>query len=308
MKRVLEHAQAINLSPERKILHILSQDFKVDEKDGLKDPIGLSGHRLEAKVHLVTVSRNIEKDLTTCMDHCGIEIDGFILEPLASSYSILDTNEKELGIVLVDIGGGTSDIIAYHNNTILHTGAIPLGGKIITKDIAFGLQTSLEQSEKIKCKNGIAKVALSDEEIEINIEGTNGRNDKNINQKDLSLIIEPRMKEIFHLVKNEISKANHTDYTFGIVLTGGGSKLKNIQELAEEIFNMPIRIGKPNLINGIESIINDPRYATTIGIVNYASSDKKTISELINTNNKPKNIFEILKIKLDNLLNLINFK
>jgi len=149
---------------------------------------------------------------------------------------------------------------------------------------------------------------LSDEEIEINIEGTNGRNDKNINQKDLSLIIEPRMKEIFHLVKNEISKANHTDYTFGIVLTGGGSKLKNIQELAEEIFNMPIRIGKPNLINGIESIINDPRYATTIGIVNYASSDKKTISELINTNNKPKNIFEILKIKLDNLLNLINFK
>ena len=299
--KVLDHAKAINLSPDRKILHILSQDFKVDEKEGIKDPLGLSGHRLEAKVHLVTISRNIEKDLTTCLELCGIDIDGFILEPLASSHSILDNNEKELGTVLIDIGGGTSDIIVYNNNSILHTGAISLGGQSITKDIAFGLQTSIEQAENIKCENGIAKSSLSDEDIEITIKGTNGREDKIKTQKEISQIIEARMNEIFHLIKNEIRKSGHSnDLTFGIVLTGGGSKLKNINELAEEVFKMPTKTGRPDSINGIIDIINNPRYSTVIGIVKYAFSDDKTIYEPLE-NELSQDLIEKVKLKLTNI-------
>ena len=308
INKVIEHAKGINLSPDRKILHILSQDFKVDDKTGIKDPIGLSGHRLEAKVHLVTISKNIEKDLTTCLDECGIDIDGFILEPLASSYSILDNNEKELGSVLVDIGGGTSDIIIYYNNSILHTGAISLGGVNITKDIAFGLQTSLEQAESLKCKFGIAKTSLADGDKLIQINGTNGRDDKEISQKDISKIIEPRMKEIFHLIKSEMRKSEiNNDFTFGLVLTGGGSKLKNIKELAEEIFQMPIKIGIPDSINGIIDIINNPRYSTVIGIVKYAFSENKTFPELT-IEKSDLNIIKILNNKINNLLKLINLK
>ena len=207
VNKVLDHAKAINLSPDRKILHVLSQNFKVDERDKIKDPIGLSGHRLEAKVHLVTISRNIEKDLITCFNECNLDVNGFILEPLASAQSILDYNEKELGTVLVDIGGGTSDVIVYHGNSILHTGAVSLGGQNLTKDIAYGLQTSIEQAEIIKCEYGVAKTALSNEEQKISIPGTNGRDDRNISQIEIAKIIEPRMREIFHLIKNEIRKS-----------------------------------------------------------------------------------------------------
>ena len=201
--KVLDHSQAINLSPDRKILHVLSQNFKVDDKSGIKNPVGLSGHRLESKVHLVTIARNIEQDLITCINKCNIEIDGFILEPLASSYSVLDNNERNLGTVLIDIGGGTSDIIIYNDNSILHTGAIPIGGESLTKDIAYGIQTSLEQAETLKRDYGICKSSLANEEESIKIMGTNGRPDTNISQKELSKIIEARMHEIFHLCKNE---------------------------------------------------------------------------------------------------------
>ena len=174
--KVLEHSRAINLSPERKILHTLSKEFKVDERAGIKNPLGLSGNRLEANVLLVTIARNIENDLRTCIEECGLDIDGFILEPLASSASVLDINEKKLGSILIDIGGGTSDIIIFNNNSIIHTGAIPLGGENLTKDIAYGLNTSLENAEFIKCKNGVAKESLADEQKIIKIIGTNNFN------------------------------------------------------------------------------------------------------------------------------------
>jgi len=280
--KVLEHAQAINLSPDRKILHILSQDFKVDEKSGIKNPVGLSGHRLESKVHLVTIARNIERDLTTCLERCEIEIDGFILEPLASSSSVLDINEKKLGAVLIDIGGGTSDVIIYQNESILHTGAIPLGGESITKDIAYGLGTSLEQAEKIKCEEGVSKTAIANKDESIIITGTNGREDKKISQSSLSKIIEARMTEIFHLCKSEINKSNHNEhFTFGIVLTGGGAKLNYILDLAQEIFEMPVKIGIPDSVNGNPDILNDPRYSTSIGIIKHVMENKDDIQNNI---------------------------
>jgi len=305
INKVLDHAKAINLSPDRKILHVLSQNFKVDERDGIKDPEGLSGHRLEAKVHLVTISRNIEKDLATCLELCGLDVNGFILEPLASSHSILDKDEKELGTVLVDIGGGTSDIIVYHNNAILHTGAISLGGENLTKDIAYGLQTSIEQAEKIKCEHGIAKTALSNEENKLSIKGTNGREERKISETEIAHIIEPRMREIFHLIKNEIRKSErHNDLTFGIVLTGGGSNLKNIIELAEEVFELKVKKGIPDSINGIIDIINNPRYATVIGIAKYVSSKNNIIDSSLN-DYEESNLLEAIKNKLNKLINFI---
>ena len=274
VRRVLEHAQSINLSPDRRILHVLSRDFKVDDRSGIKNPLGLAGHRLEAKVHLVTSAINIEKDLHTCLEKAGISIIDFVLEPLASAYSVLDKNEKKLGVILVDIGGGTTDVIVYHDCGVLHAGTIPIGGSNITYDIAYGIQTSLEQAEQLKCQYGSAKSALSDPEENINITGTNGRESKTISRKHLSEIIEPRMDEIFRLVKNEIQKTDYKgDFTFGIVLTGGGAKLKNVDDLAQEIFQQPIKIGQPHLIDGVSENVNNPKYSTCVGLIQYGTEN-----------------------------------
>ena len=306
IKKVLEHAQAINLSADRKILHTLSKAFKVDNRKNIKNPEGLSGHRLEANVHLVTIARNIERDLQTCLEKVGINFDGFILEPLASAYSVLDIDERNLGTALIDIGGGTTDIIVYHNNSILHTGAVPLGGTNITKDIAYGITTTLEQAELIKCKYGLAKEILSTEEKNIPILGTNGRNDMEISQKEVSKIIEARMKEIFILAKNEINNSEYEDIlTFGIVITGGGSKLKCIVDLAREIFEEDIKLGKPHSINGLNDIINNPRYSTTIGLIKYALENNISNQE---NNHKNQNVLMKIKNSIKSFINYLNIK
>ena len=304
--KVLEHSRAINLSPERKILHTLSKEFKVNERSGIKNPIGLSGNRLEANVHLVTIARNIENDLKTCIEECGLDIDGFILEPLASSASVLDINEKKLGSILIDIGGGTSDIIIFNNNSIIYTGAIPFGGENLTKDIAYGLNTSLENAEFIKCKNGIAKESLADDKKIIKIIGTNGREDKEISEKNLASIIQPRVTEIFNLVKSEVEKSDYNgDYTFGIILTGGGASLNGIIDIAQEIFNMPVKIGIPDTINGKADIINNPRYATGIGIIKYVIENKKILNEQFEINNNKSSINTFVN-KIKNVFKKIN--
>ena len=206
-----------------------------------------------------------------------------------------------MGAVLIDIGGGTSDIIVYNNDSIMHTGAIPLGGESLTKDIAYGLETSLEQAEIIKCTHGIAKSSLANDDEKIKITGTNGRNDKNVSEKELSKIIEARMHEIFHLCKNEINKSEvKTNFTFGIVLTGGGAQMKNINDLAQEIFEMPIKIGVPDSVNGKSDILNDSRYATSIGIIKYAIENKNSIQGDID-NYTPETIFDIFKKKISGI-------
>ena len=270
VQRVLDHAQSINLSPDRRILHVLSREFKVDDRSGIKNPLGLAGHRLEAKVHLVTSAINVEKDLHTCLEKAGVEIMDFVLEPLASAHSVLDENERKLGVILVDIGGGTTDVIVYLEGGVMHAGTVPLGGSNITYDIAYGVQTTLEQAEELKCQYGSAKSPLADPEENINITGTNGRESKTISRKNLAAIIEPRMDEIFRLVKNEIRKSDYPgDYTFGIVLTGGGSQLEHVTDLAQEIFQQNIKIGQPHLSGGVSEKVNNPRYSTAVGLINY---------------------------------------
>ena len=270
IQRVLEHAQSINISPDRRILHVLTQEFKVDDRSGIKNPQGLSGHRLEAKVHLVTSAINTEKDIRTCMEKAGVEILDFVLEPLASAYSVLDINERDLGVVLIDIGGGTTDVIVYRDGGVMHAGAIPIGGSNITNDIAFGQQTTREQAELIKCSHGSARTALADPEENITIAGTGGRDSKTVSQNQLAAIIEPRMDEIFRLAKNEINKSNyHGENTFGIVLTGGGSRLRHVEDLAQDIFKQPIKIGMPELKGGISEKVNNPRFSTAVGLIKY---------------------------------------
>ena len=191
---------------------------------------------------------------------------------------MLDSDEKKLGVALIDIGGGTSDIIIYNNQSVLHTAAIPLGGMSITNDIAYSLTINLEQAEELKCNHGVAKEALSSDENTIIIKGTNGRDNIEISQKKLAAIIEARMKEIFHLAKSEIRKfENEVKLNFGVVLTGGGSKLNSIQDLAQEVFELEVKVGKPNSINGIDDIINNPRYATTIGLIKYVVNENDDI-------------------------------
>ena len=293
IQRVLDHAQSINLASDRRILHVLSQDFKVDDRNGIKNPLGLAGHRLEAKVHLVTSAINVEKDLNTCLEKVGIKVLDFVLEPLASAYSILDDNERQLGVILVDIGGGTTDVIVYHEMGVLHAGAIPLGGHNITYDIAYGIQTTMEQAEKLKCQFGSAKSAMADPEENITISGTGGRDDKMISKKRLAEIIEPRMDEILKLVKNEIRKSDYFgEYTFGIVLTGGGAQLEHISDLAQEIFKQPIKIGKPQLKGGVSEQVNTPRYSTSVGLINYGKNNwnNKNFDELNSLSSFIKNL------------------
>jgi cell division protein FtsA len=249
---------------------VLTQEYKVDDRSGIKSPLGLSGHRLEAKVHLVTSAKNTEKDLRTCLDKVSIEVLDFVLEPLASAHSVLDKNERELGVVLIDIGGGTTDVIVYKDGGVMHAGAIPIGGTNITNDIAYGLQTSREQAEIIKCQHGCARISLANTDDNITISGTSGRESKSVSQNMLSTIIEPRMDEIFRLAKNEVNKSNcQKDNTFGIVLTGGGAQLLHVEDLAQEIFQQPVKIGKPELKGGISESVNDPRYATAVGLIKY---------------------------------------
>jgi len=286
INRVLEHAKSINCPPDRRIMHVLPQQYIVDDQDGIKNPLGLSGHRLEAKVHLVTSSINTETDICTCLDKMGINIIDFILEPLASSYSVLSVDERELGCILIDIGGGTTDVITYGNGSVLHTGVVPIGGTVVTKDIAYAIQTSIEQAQKLKHNYGKAKSDLADDNNEIVVKGIGGREEFKINEKLLSDVIEPRMNEIFNHVKIEIDKSDYKgDYTFGIVVTGGGSKLKGLKNLVYDIFNMPVKIGKPIYdfeVNSDEIQITDPRYATSIGMIKYIGEHYKNYSDIDN--------------------------
>jgi len=273
--KVLEASQAINVPPGMRILHTLSQSYEVDDRKGILNPVGLSGNTLAVNVHLVTSHINVEKDIETCFSHLGVQIKEFVLEPLASSCSVLDDNEKELGVALIDIGGGTTDILVYYDGGVQHSSAIPLAGKNLTIDISHRFRTTSEQAQELKHNYGIAKTALAGQE-KIKVKGIRGRETIEISQTMLSEVIEPRMIEILTLSLDEIRKSNVMNkLNFGVVLTGGGSQLKNITDLAQEIFNMPVKIGYPELKDSeISKFTNNPRYATAIGIIEYAAGSK----------------------------------
>ena len=268
--RVIEAAQAVAIPSDQKVLHVLPQEFVIDDQDSIREPLGMSGVRLESHVHLVTCANNAIQNIEKCVKRCGITLDGFVLEQLASSYSILSEDEKELGVCIVDIGGGTTDIAIFNSGSISFTGVIPIAGDQVTSDIAVALRTPTPQAEELKQKYGCAVAEFTTESETIEVAGVGGRAPRELSRKALAEIVEPRYVELFELVKAEIQR-NGFDGKIpaGIVLTGGTSKMEGVVELAESIFQTSVRIGVPENFKGMESVLKNPIYATSLGLLGY---------------------------------------
>jgi cell division protein FtsA len=274
--RVIEAAQAVAIPSDQKVLHVLPQEFVIDDQDSIREPLGMSGVRLESHVHLVTCANNAIQNIEKCVKRCGITLDGFVLEQLASSYSVLSEDEKELGVCIVDIGGGTTDIAIFNSGSISFTGVIPIAGDQVTSDIAVALRTPTPQAEELKQKYGCAVAEFTTESETIEVAGVGGRAPRELSRKALAEIVEPRYVELFELVKAEIQR-NGFDGKIpaGIVLTGGTSKMEGVVELAESIFQASVRIGVPENFKGMESVLKNPIYATSLGLLGYGFDQLK---------------------------------
>ena len=272
VERVIDAARAVAIPMDREILHILPQEYIVDEQDGIREPMGMSGVRLEAKVHIVTGSVTSAQNIVKSANRVGLNVADIVLEPLASAEAVLSAEEKELGVAMVDIGGGTTDITVFHAGAIKHTAVLPLGGNHITNDIAAGLRTPCSAAEEIKRRYGCAsaKAVQSSETIEVS--STGGREPRVMSRQVLAEIIEPRMEEMLRLVHRELIRSGFDEFmTAGVVLTGGSVLLDGTAELAEEIFGMPVRIGYPTGVGGLVDVVNSPAFATGVGLVLYGA-------------------------------------
>ncbi len=268
--RVIDAAKAVAIPADQRILHILPQEYQIDDQDGVKEPLGMSGVRLEAKVHLVTCAVNAAQNIEKCIKRCGLEVDDIILEQLASSYAVLTEDEKELGVCMVDIGGGTTDIAIYTDGSIRHTGVIPIAGDQVTNDIAMALRTPMQHAEDIKIKYACALAKLAGVDETIKVPSAGDRPARDLSRQALAEVVEPRYEELFHLVQNEIRRSGFEDLVpAGVVLSGGTSKMEGVVELAEEIFHMPVRIGAPRDVKGLKDIVNNPIYSTGVGLLLY---------------------------------------
>ena len=270
IERVIDAAQAVAIPADQKILHILPQEFIIDSQEGVKEPLGMSGVRLEAKVHLVTCATNAYQNIEKCIKRCGLETDEIILEQLASSYSVLTEDEKELGVCMIDIGGGTTDIAIFTEGAIRHTGVIPIAGDQVTNDIAMALRTPTEFAEELKIKYACALSQLASPDEMIKVPGVGERAPRELSRQALADVVEPRYDELFHLIQAEIRHSGYADMlAAGLVLTGGTSKMEGVVELAEEIFHLPVRIGMPSEVSGLVDIVRNPTYSTGVGLLLY---------------------------------------
>ena len=276
LERVIDAAQAVAIPADQKILHILPQEFLIDDQDGVKEPLGMSGVRLEAKVHLVTCAVNAAQNIEKCIRRCGLEVEDIILEQLASSYSVLTDDEKELGVCVVDIGGGTTDIAIFKDGAIRHTGVIPIAGDQVTNDIAMALRTPTPNAEEIKIKYACALAKLTSPDETIKVPSVGDRQPRDLSRQALAEVVEPRYDELFTLIQAELRRSGYEDLiAAGIVLTGGTSKMEGVIELAEEIFHMPVRLGAPQNIRGLSDIVNKPIYSTGVGLLIYAMKQQQ---------------------------------
>tara|TARA_B100000941_G_scaffold69754_1_gene47170 strand:- start:2982 stop:4250 length:1269 start_codon:yes stop_codon:yes gene_type:complete len=278
VKKVLDLAKAISLPMDRDILHVLPQEYVIDTMNSIKDPVGLTGRRLEAKVHVITVATTAATNLVSCVEELGIRVESIIYQGLASSLSTLNDDERKLGVVSVDIGASTTDIVIYYEEGIQHTATLGIGAASITNDIASLLQIGIDEAEKIKRQYASAKASMSSQDLEFELPGQNGNLKRKISENQLSQYVEARMYEILQLVMKEISRANLDDkLTFGMVITGGGSELKNLSSLAQEISNIKVRIGHPENISGSVEIASDPAFASAIGLTKWKFAEDDLI-------------------------------
>jgi cell division protein FtsA len=268
--RVIDSARAVAIPADQKILHILPQEFVIDQQEGIKEPVGMSGIRLEAKVHMVTGSVSAAQNIIKCIRRCGLEVEDIVLEQLASCTSVLSEDEKDLGVCLIDIGGGTTDIAVFSDGAIKHTAVIPIAGDQVTNDIAVALRTPTKNAEEIKIKHACALTQLADPQEMIDVPSIGDRDPRKISAQNLAEIIEPRYEELMLLVQAELRRSGYEDLiAAGLVLTGGSSKVKGLTELAEEIFHMPVRIGFPYQMSGLTDVVKNPVFSTGVGLLMY---------------------------------------
>ena len=285
IEKVIESASSVSIPSDQEVLHVLPQEYVIDDQDGIKEPLGMSGVRLEARVHLVTCSNSALRNIEKCVKNCGLSVDGFVLEQLASSYSILSDDEKDLGVCLVDIGGGTTDIAIFNAGSIVHTGVIPIAGDQVTSDIAQALRTPTPQAEEIKQKHGCSVAEFTNDDESIEVPGVGGRPPRELSRRSLAEIIEPRYVELFELIKAEISRNGFDEkIPAGIVFTGGTSKIEGVVELAESIFQTSVRLGVPNNFVGMERVLQNPIYSTSIGLVEHGHN--QLTSDLVAESNQ----------------------
>jgi cell division protein FtsA len=269
--RVIDAARAVAIPADQKILHILPQEFIIDDQEGIREPIGMCGVRLEARVHMVTGAVSAAQNIVKCIRRCGLEVDDLVLAQLSSSYSVLGDDEKELGVCVVDIGGGTTDLAVFTDGAIRHTAVIPIAGDQVTNDIAVALRTPTQHAELIKVKHACALTQLAANSESIEVPSIGDRPPRRLSRQTLAEVVEPRYEELLTLLHNELRRSGFEDLVAGgVVLTGGSSKMDGLIELAEEVFHMPVRLGTPQYVVGMDEVVNNPIYSTGVGLLMYA--------------------------------------
>ena len=284
--RVIETARAMPIPADQEILHILTQEFIIDDQDGIREPIGMAGFRLEVKVHIVTGAVSAAQNIVKCVRRCGLEVNDLVLQPLASSYAVLSEDEKDLGVCLVDIGGGTTDIAVWTQGAIRHTSVIPIAGDQITNDIAMALRTPTRDAEEIKRKFGCALSQLADPEDYLEVAGVDDRPSRRLSRRALADVIQPRVEELYELVQGELRRSGFENLlSSGIVLTGGASVMPGMIELGEEIFHTPVRLGAPKYSGALADVVQNPRFATAYGLLLEGSTQHKRGYKVSETRN-----------------------
>jgi cell division protein FtsA len=279
--RVIEAAKAVAIPMDREVLHVLPQQYVIDDQDGIRDPLGMAGVRLEAKVHIVTTAVTSAQNVVKCANRCGLQVADIVLEPLASSQAVLEDDEKELGVAMIDIGGGTCDIVVYADGAIVHTSVLPLGGGHVTNDIATVLRTPLESAEKIKRKYGCALRDLLEDGETMEVPSVGGRGPRVLPRIKLVEIIEPRIEEIFEHVKKELMRSGYADsLAAGVVLAGGATAMEGVSEMAEQVLGLPIRRGLPTKVGGLTDVVRSPAFATGVGLVMFGANQGRTSIQL----------------------------
>jgi cell division protein FtsA len=274
LERVLDAAKAVQFPGDQQLLHVMPQEYVIDNQEGIREPIGMSGVRLEAKVHLITGAVSAAQNITKCIERCGLTVDGIILEQMASSYSVLDYDEKELGVCLIDIGGGTTDIAVFIDGAIRHTAVIPIAGDQVTNDIAVALRTPTQYAEEIKIKYACALKQLAREDETIEVPSVGDRPPRQLARQTLAEVVEPRYEELLMLVQAELRRSGFEELlAAGVVLTGGSSKMEGVTELAEEVFHLPVRLGVPKHVGGLADVVRNPIHATGVGLLLFGNQE-----------------------------------
>ncbi len=268
IERVIDTAKAVQIPNDQQILHILNQEFIIDGQEDVREPLGMSGVRLEVKVHIVTGAVSAAQNIIKCVRRCGLEVSDLILQPLASVLAVISEDEKDLGVCLVDVGGGTTDMTVFTHGAIRHTAVIPIAGDQITNDIAMALRTPTKDAEEIKERYGCALSQLADPQEMVEVPGLGDRAPRQLSRKTLAEVIEPRVEELYSLVQGELRRSGYEELlSSGIVITGGSSIMRGMVELGEEIFHMPVRVGQPSYAGGLAEVVRHPRYSTAVGLV-----------------------------------------